>query len=163
MEDICRSVCFTGHRELPKEKRALLEERLYVLLRLFAEEGAERFLAGGARGFDTLAARTVLKVRRDFPDVRLILVLPCLDQTRGWSAEDIAAYEAIRAQADEVIYTSEQYFNGCMHKRNRRLVDESDVCIAFLQSPVGGTAYTVRYAESQGKEVINMARLLENG
>ena len=39
--------------------------------------------AGGALGFDTLAAQTVLDMKKEYPQLRLILVLPCEDQTRG--------------------------------------------------------------------------------
>ena len=49
--------------------------------------------AGGALGFDTLAAQTVLEMKKEYPQLRLILVLPCENQTRGWHSEDIAVYE----------------------------------------------------------------------
>ena len=52
--------------------------------------------AGGAVGFDCLAAQTVLRLRESCLDMKLILVLPCLNQTRGWRAEDVAEYERIK-------------------------------------------------------------------
>ena len=42
-------------------------------------------------GFDTLAAKTVLDLKKDYPDIKLILVLPCLNQTRGWKDADVKA------------------------------------------------------------------------
>ena len=83
--------------------------------------------------------------------------LPCLTQTRGWRPEDIAEYERIKAQADKVVYTAQQYTRGCMHKRNRHLVDNSSVCVCYLNRESGGTAYTVRYARKKGLEIINLA------
>lgn len=74
------------------------------------------FGAGGALGFDTLAAQTVLKLRERYPDIKLILVLPCKTQARGWKQADIDEYERIKAAADKVVYTSEDYYRGCMHK-----------------------------------------------
>lgn len=74
------------------------------------------FGAGGALGFDTLAAQTVLKLRERYPDIKLILVLPCKTQARGWKQADIYEYERIKAAADKVVYTSEDYYRGCMHK-----------------------------------------------
>ena len=59
------------------------------------------FGAGGALGFDTIAAFTVLKLKESYPDIRLILVLPCLAQTRGWSREDVEKYEDIKSKADK--------------------------------------------------------------
>lgn len=115
------------------------------------------FGAGGALGFDTLAAQCVLSLRKRYSHIKLILVLPCTTQTKGWSKDDIAVYEEIKSQADKVVYTSHDYFRGCMHKRNRHLVDNSSACISYLTENKGGTFYTVNYAKSKGVEVINIA------
>ena len=122
------------------------------------QRGIRFYGAGGALGFDCLAAQTVLRLRESYPDMKLILVLPCLTQTRGWRPEDIAEYERIKAQADKVVYTAQQYTRGCMHKRNRHLVNHSSVCVCYLNRESGGTAYTVDYAKQQGLEIINLAR-----
>ena len=84
-------------------------------------------------------------------------MLPCRSQTRGWRQSDIEEYNHILEQADKVVYTSEDYFNGCMQKRNRHLVDGSSLCIAYLTKGTGGSAYTVKYAENNGLTVINIA------
>ena len=89
--------------------------------------------------------------------MKLILVLPCLTQTRGWRPEDVAEYERIKDQADEAIYTALQYTRGCMHKRNRYMVDHSGVCVCYLTKDSGGTAYTVNYAKKMGLNVFNIA------
>ncbi len=121
------------------------------------EQGYRYFGCGGALGFDTLAAQTVLQLRETYPEIRLILVLPCRNQTRGWRQDDVAEYGRIIKAADKVTYTSEQYYSGCMHKRNRHLVDNSSLCICYLTEQSGGTAYTVNYARSQGLKIINIA------
>ena len=121
------------------------------------EQGYRYFGCGGALGFDTLAAQTVLRLREIYPEIRLILVLPCRDQTRGWKQADVAEYDRIMKAADKVTYTSEQSYGGCMHKRNRHLVDCSSLCICYLTEQSGGTAYTVNYARSQGLKIVNVA------
>ena len=150
--------CFTGHRRipdavLPRVTSALRRE----VLRLVREEGITRFLSGGAIGFDTLAAEVVLEIAADYPNVELVIVRPCADQTRGWSAKDTARYEAILARANDVVTLEPAYRPGCMQARNRYLVDHSAVCICYLTEPSGGTAYTVRYAASRGVPVVNLA------
>ena len=135
-----KTVCFTGHRELPAEKIPEISKRLEDTLVTLIEQGYCYFGAGGALGFDTLAAQTVLRLRERYPQIRLILVLPCLNQTRGWPQADIDTYEEIKRCADKVTYTSERYFRGCMQKRNRHLVDNSNVCIGYRTKPAGGTA-----------------------
>ena len=149
--------CFTGHRQLLSEERAEIGTMLESVITALYQKGIRYYGAGGALGFDCLAAQTVLKLKSSYPSIKLILVLPCLTQTRGWRPEDIDEYERIKAQADKVVYTAQQYTPGCMHKRNRHLVDHSGVCVCYLTREKGGTAYTVRYAEKQGLEIINIA------
>jgi len=153
-----KTCCFTGHRELPTGLgRWKLTTRLEKAVVEQIEKGVRFFGAGGALGFDTVAAQTVLKLKKKYPNIKLILVLPCLKQTQGWPVEDVEEYERIKAQADKVVYTSQEYTKGCMFKRNRHLVDNSGVCICYKVKDSGGTAYTVKYAEEQGLEVINIA------
>ena len=152
-----QTCCFTGHRELPPEEQAAIASRLECVISAQYQKGIRYYGAGGALGFDALAARTVIRLRESYPDMKLILVLPCLTQTRGWRPEDVAEYERIKAQADKVVYMAQQYTPGCMHKRNRHLVDHSGVCVCYLTKESGGTAYTVNYAKRHGVEIINIA------
>lgn len=153
-----QTCCFTGHRQIPPGTQAEITDKLERVITDLYQKGIRFYGAGGALGFDTLAAQTVIHLRESYPDMKLILVLPCLTQTRGWKPEDIAEYERIKAQADKVVYTAQQYTPGCMHSRNRHLVDHSGVCVCYLTRDSGGTAYTVRYAEKQGLEIINIAQ-----
>lgn len=153
-----KTVCFTGHRNIPLLKRKAVAQRLKTELTDLINNGYQFFGAGGALGFDTLAAQTVLELKKDYKHIRLILVLPCENQTRGWKEKDIEIYEEIKQQADKVVYTSKEYTRGCMHKRNRYLVDNSSVCVCYLTEDTGGTAYTVNYAIKSGLTVINTAK-----
>lgn len=150
--------CFTGHRRIPDAvlPRVISSLRREVL-RLVREEGVTRFLSGGALGFDTLAAEAVLELAADYPQVSLVIVRPCADQTRGWNARDTARYHAILDRASEVITIAPAYRPGCMQERNRYLVEHSALCLCYLTEPSGGTAYTVRYAVSRGLPVLNLA------
>lgn len=151
-----QTACFTGHRTIPAHQRARLARCLREAVEEAILRGYRYFGAGGALGFDTLAAQTVLKMKKEHPHIRLILVLPCLSQAEGWSAQQRQTYEEIKAQADKVVYTSREYQPGCMHMRNRHLVDHSSLCISYLTQGTGGTAYTVRYATAQGLDVVNL-------
>ena len=148
--------CFTGHRQISPEIMTTLATELKSVLLQLIGDGFRFFCAGGALGFDTLAAETVLHLKMQYPKIRLILVLPCYEQTRGWKSEDVRRYEAIRQKADKVIYIAEHYTRGCMHLRNRYLVDYSAVCVAYCMRPTGGSAYTMAYARRQGVPVIRL-------
>lgn len=152
-----KTCCFTGHRSLSHEGKLKVAVRLREIIAEQIKAGVVFYGAGGALGFDTLAAQTVLEMKKEYPQLRLILVLPCEDQTRGWRSEDIAVYEDIKRRSDKVVYVSREYTPDCMHRRNRHLVDHSGTCICYLNRSTGGTAYTVDYARKKGLHVINIA------
>lgn len=152
-----KTCCFTGHREIPILARGKVAAKLEKTIIDLIGKGIRFYGTGGALGFDTLAAQTVLKLKKTYPDIKLILVLPCWTQTRGWDARDMEEYERIKAQADKVVYTSQEYTRDCFHKRNRHLVDYSSVCVCYQTRETGGTAYTTTYAKAMGVEVINIA------
>lgn len=151
-----KSICATGHRQIYEDTRSL-SRRIYETVLKKAAEGYTTFYAGGALGFDTLFAEAVLFARRTDPRIRLALVFPCRDQAAKWSREDRERYARIAAAADETVCLFERYTTGCMHARNRYMVDHSDLCLAYLVKNEGGTAYTVRYAQSRGVSVENLA------
>lgn len=154
-----KSCCFTGHRHVPSQEAPALRERLRrEIARLAGEKQVRDFLAGGAVGFDTMAAQEVVAAREESPGLRLVLVLPCMGQESLWPRREAAVYRTLLRQADEIVYTGEVYQKGCMFRRNRYLVDHSAYCLCYLRDTArGGTAYTVRYARQQGLCVTNLA------
>lgn len=156
-----QTCCFTGHRLIPAEQYEPLKERLTDTIKLLIDQGVLYYGAGGALGFDTLAAQAVLAAKAKSPEVRLILVLPCLTQAQGWPEKDRQVYEAIKSQADKIVYTSQEYTRDCMFKRNRHLVDHSGVCVCYMTKASGGTAYTVDYAKQHGLKIMNLAERSE--
>ena len=149
--------CFTGHRDISYIEKIVLKKKLKRVIDTLINQGIVYYKAGGALGFDTMAAQAVLKAREKNPAVKLILVLPYLNQAERWNERDQEIYEEIKKQADEVIFTSQEYTKGCMFKRNRHLVDNSSCCICYLKKDTGGTAYTVNYAKSKDLKIINLA------
>ncbi len=149
-----KSVCFTGHREIDPASVPFIRAKLREILIKCIEDGYCDFYNGGARGFDLLSAEELLELKKSYPHVRLHIIVPCSNQTRGWREEDVIRYENVTVLADEVKCLSPVYFDGCMQIRNRYMVDNSDLLIAYLERASGGSAYTVRYAEKQGLKVI---------
>lgn len=151
---------FTGHRQIPDAETRQIYEKTYLLCESLAEKlNIRTFICGGALGFDTLAARAVLALRKQRGDVRLHLMLPCKAQAAKWTAADRAVYEEILRSADAVEYVSEVYTPYCMHARNRAMVDASVCGVVFLRKNSGGTVYTVKYALSQGVKLYSVDRV----
>lgn len=144
------SCCFTGHRIIASVDKPAVIRDLRTMLRNLAASGMQEFICGGALGFDTLAAEEVLSLKKEFPDISLFLVLPCRDQSARWTAKQKETFQSILERADKVECLFEHYVSGCMHMRNRFMVDHADLCIAYYKGKPGGTAYTVQYAKEKG-------------
>lgn len=148
--------CFTGHRNIPENEYGVILAGLEKAVVDLILKGVRFFGTGGALGFDTMAAQTVLKLKNQYPHIYLILVLPCRTQTKGWKEADRRIYEHILSKADKVVYIADEYERGCMQRRNRHLVDNSAYCICYQTKETGGTAYTVRYAQQKGLRLIRL-------
>lgn len=150
------TACFTGHRVIPESQKQEIRRQLEAVVIDLIKEGYVHFRAGGALGFDTMAAETILCLKEKYPFVRLSLILPCASQADHWSNADRGRYQSILTRADQVTYVTHTYRRGCMHIRNRKLVDESSVCVCYLTKQTGGTAYTAAYAKKKGLRVISI-------
>lgn len=151
------NVSFTGHRETDPD---MIKKPLYDTLEKLILNGSDMFFTGGAAGFDTLAANTVLDLRALYPWISLVLVLPCSpeEQTRSFSQEMKEEYYDILHAADRVEYVSETYTKDCMKQRNQRLIDYADICVCCYDESkfASGTGQTVRMAQKKGITVINI-------
>ena len=158
MNNKSKTVCFSGHRSF-RDPKAEIEKNLEFAIRQCIENGSEQFITGGALGFDTLAAWTIIRLRREFPQIRLVLALPCLpnEQILKWTAEQKDEYQKILDLADDVKILSEKYTDKCMLERNKYMVDNSSKLIHYLRSDGRcGTKHTVNYAKKQGIELIGI-------
>ncbi len=151
-----QTCCFTGHRFIDPNEVETVFENTKEVVSLLASKGVKFFGTGGALGFDTIAAKAVLDVKETHPEIKLILVLPCENQMKYWKQIDIDVYNELLNKADKVKYLSKSYYDGCMQKRNRHLVDCSSYCVCYLKKQTGGTAYTVDYAKSKNVKIINV-------
>lgn len=160
-----KTVCFTGHRseKLPRgEALELLRQRLASEIERALQDGYDTFLFGGAYGFDLMAAEEVLKKKglidlQNPRRIRLIAVIPFEEQAVRFSVADHERYYEIMPKCDKVITLNTRYSNQCYAQRNQYMVDHSNrVICCWNRQAVSGTAQTVRMAEKQNLEIINL-------
>lgn len=156
-----QACAFTGHRKIENRHKEKIDDLLARAIEFAYSRGCRTFITGGALGFDTLAAKEVIRFRLSHPDVRLIIILPCKNQSESWSEQQVSIYEYTLANADEIEYVADEYTDGCMKERNRRLVDLADMMIAYVMRPYSGAAQTVRMAAKSGKVIYNLYPTLE--
>lgn len=151
IENVC---CFTGHRTVGEN---FDEKKFDSILRKLIEKGVDTFICGGALGFDTIAAKKVLELKKELPQIKLHIYAPCKNQANRWSFMQKMTYNKIIDKADYVDMPDMPYFEGCMKIRNFKMVDNSSYCVAYYDGTfISGTGQTVRYAKKKGIEVINI-------
>ena len=157
--DKLRTCFFTGHRKLANNKVDIIKEKLAENIeKLIIEYDVKNFIAGGALGFDTVAAEAVIEMRKKYPHIKLILYIPCYGQSKKWTDNQKYKYRIILAKADEVIYVTEKgYSEECMQLRNMKMIRDSSFCIAFCILSNSGTGLTLRNAEAVGIDIVNIA------
>ena len=147
---------FTGHRpnKLPwgyNEKGIrffLFKNRLRKTIKESIKNGYKHFISGMALGSDMLCAEMVLKLKKKHPNITLECAIPCINQTERWLKGTIERYNTIISKADKVTYVSNKhYFNGCMQKRNKYMVNNSSFLIAIYNGSSGGTKQTSKLAK----------------
>ena len=156
------TACFSGHRsfKLPwgNNEEDIRYKKVKIRLEKIVEktihEHYDTFLCGMALGFDTMAAETVLSLKKKYPYMKLVGVLPCKNQDLKWSNRDKLRYRELLGQLDETRCLYDTYCGvKCMIDRDRYMVNNSSLLIALYDGIPGGTRATIEYAEKQGLEI----------
>ena len=147
-----RTCAVTGHRVLDAEFNP---KKLEKLLKELIDGGFNTFLVGMAIGFDTACFKILRKLKKK-NSLSIIACVPCKSQDLKFSLEQKKEYKEMLAVADEVIILSEKYSPSCMQKRNKYMVDNASVLVAYLRRDFGGTYKTYQYAKKVGVPIIEL-------
>ena len=135
-------VTFCGHREVQEPEK--VRKWLYETVSGLILDGADVFYLGGYGGFDRMALTVVNKAKEVHTGVRAILVLPYLDRSMDLDAYDGSIYPPLEK-------VPRRY---AISRRNRWMVDQADVVVAYVIHEWGGAATTLRYAEAKRKTIM---------
>ena len=152
-------LAFAGHRpeKLPwgsdeSDPRCIaLKRQIIEAVRTAAGEGYDIFLCGMARGCDFYFAEAVISL-----GLRLEAWLPCPSQADRWSEGDRSRQTALLMDCAAVYMTEHAYSQGCMLRRNRKMVDAADGLLTVYDGSPGGTGAAIDYARKRGKRVIGL-------
>lgn len=136
-------VTFCGHSEVanPDAVRSWLMATVERLIR----QGARTFYLGGYGAFDRMAASVVWELKRPYPQIESVLVLPYLDREMDTSGYDTTVYPPLEAVPRRF----------AISKRNEWMVDAVDNVVAYVTHDWGGAAKTLDYARRKKKNIFN--------
>ncbi len=148
--DINTTCSFTGHRILKKDFSI---EDVSIVIDEVIKKGYKSFLVGMARGFDLKCVK-VLVEKKEKHDIEIIACMPCKDQNKYFKEKENQEFYEMLDFTDKQVYIQENYDKECMFLRNKYMVDNSSLLIAYYHYQRGGTHSTVTYAIKQDKEII---------
>lgn len=151
---IDKTCCFTGHRNFEHPKEIIKEKTYDLINKAITKAGYTHFIVGGAIGFDMLVAEILLELRDNhYPRITIEIAMPCPNQDKYWNDTQKKKYVNILKRTDKKTLVSETYFKECMQKRNKYMVNNSSVVIAYWTGRPSGTKNTIDYAKNEGKEI----------
>ena len=151
------TVTFIGHRYVdnPLRIQDLIED---IACDLIHKNEYVEFLVGRDGEFDLAVASAIIRAKRRSGDNNsaLVWVLPYDTAEFENNKEDYLNYY------DEVEVCAEScsaHFKSAIQIRNRNMVDRADLLVCFVEKESGGAYQTMKYAEKQGKTIINLAKI----
>ena len=146
---------FAGHRDLflPDAERKIIT----ALDSILESDDEFVFYTGGMGEFDSKCASAVRTVRHRFQEkrLRLVLVLPYMTNRVN---TDKNYFETEYDDVMIPIGLADIYPKAAIRKRNRWMVDRSDILLACVYRDFGGAYDTMQYALHKRLPVINLAQ-----
>lgn len=137
-------VCaFFGHRDAPTEIRDKIKE---AVINLIEEKDVTEFYVGNNGNFDRMALSVLKELSEMYPQIGYYVVYAYLPEKGGDGFEHTIYPEGIE--------TVPKRF--AIDYRNRWIVGQADIVVAYVSRSFGGAAKFVNMAERQGRTIINL-------
>lgn len=137
-----KTVVITGHK---KQEIGLWNEKhpafpylklayQQKMIRAMEEDGVEWFLNSGAQGLELYSASWAIELRKDYPQLKLAMLLPFYDQEKQWKEDAQELYQQVLAKSDYVDYISKRAYAEPwqLAQKNRFLIERSEGLITFF-------------------------------
>lgn len=151
-----RIIGITGHRPEKLYGYDLTEPRWIKLKELFKnillKEKATAGVTGMALGTDQVFAMSVLELKEQGYDIKLIAMLPFKAYSCKWPQKSQILFNYILNRADKVNYVSPDFdsISNSLQKRSEVLVDVVRKLICVWDGSPSGTKNCIEYADSKG-------------
>lgn len=150
----------TGHRPEKLYGYDLTEPRWIKLKGLFKnillKEKATAGVTGMALGTDQVFAMSVLELKEQGCDIKLVTMLPFKEYSCKWPMESQILFKNILDKADKInyVYSSLPNVGNSLQKRNEVLVGVVRKLICVWDGSPSGTKRCIEYADSNGVPLI---------
>jgi uncharacterized phage-like protein YoqJ len=130
---------------------------LYRKLTAFVEEGLEWVIISGQLGVELWAAEVVFEIQVEYPNLKLAIFTPFLEQEESWKEDNREYYEFILSQADHIdSITKRKYESPEQFKlKNQFFIEKSDALLAVYDEEKPGSPKYIVEAAKKKREIEN--------
>ena len=140
--------CFFGHKDTHSSVYVKLKE---VVEKLIVEDGVTSFLVGNQGHFDGLVLSALRHLKMKYPHINYNVVFAYMPaEKEAWNPYEFG--ETMLPEGIESVHP-----RYAISWRNKWMVNESDVVVAYITHSWGGAAKYVELAQRKGKAIINIA------
>ena len=142
-----RTCCFFGHREcFGLDEKALLQK-----IEEQIKKGTTLFYVGNQGSFDAMVRSVLKKLQLRYPHIQYGVVLAYLPGKKDIydDRKDTIYPEGLEVAPRKFAIV----------KRNRWMVEQSAVCVCYINHTWGGAYKSVKFAERKGLEIINLGKV----
>ena len=143
---------FAGNRFIPNPDKTK-EDIWQTAINLIENHGVTVFWVGNYGTFDRIAAHTIYLLKKQYPHIRLEMVIPYLTQS-------LLQDDLTRGYVDEIFVadippkTPRRFM---LSKANQYMVANCQYLIAYVVNPnIGGAAQTMDFARRKKKMIMNL-------
>ncbi len=148
------TVSFFGHRDFSKHFE--YEEKIkQLIIKLLREKEYVEFLVGRNGEFDLFISSIIRRIKSEngYDNCSLILVLPYITaEFKNNEKEFYNYYDEIEICPD----SEKAHFKSAITIRNKSIINRSALVIFYVERPKGGAYKTMRYAENNHRNIINI-------
>ena len=137
-------ISFFGHRTFVNNKG--YENAIFDIFNKIKNNEHIEILLGGYGNFDKFALNCAQKLKNKHPNLSITKVVPYLN-TKAIEGYDLVLYPSLEN-------VPRKY--AIIH-RNQKMIEESDIIIAYIDHSFGGAYEAIKYAKRKNKTIINIA------
>lgn len=124
----------------------LAGEQLCSAIEELIQQGVDTFYVGNQGQFDALVYGCLKRLRDRFPQIRICVVLAYLPVEKGRLPE----------LPDTMYPQIEGHPRFAIERRNRYMIEHSDICLCYVNRTYGGAYKFASLAKRLGLRVINL-------
>lgn len=125
----------------------IIKKALYTQLYSLCDEGLEWVVISGQYGVELWGAEVVFELKEHFPELKLSVITPFLEQEKNWNDQKKAKYNMIVSQADFVTSTTKRPYEAPWQfiEKDKFIINNTDgMLLIYDEDNIGSPQYVLK-------------------